>query len=282
MGIGRRRRRARPRRRPHPGRARHRARDRLGRGRRPRADRHRPGGRRGPARLRRVRLRALGQPDGRLARAACPSRSGPRSRCSGSTRTSSTTRSGVAGVAGPRPARLRRHQRVAAPGRAARHRDPDGPVAARPGPALLGPVRGVPTLPGGGRGRARPGGRDRPAARGAGPARARRARRGRALAGGDPRAGRVGAVPRRRRHRGAQGDHGQHRDLGPRLARGRAPGARRDVRRDRRATRQPDLDSLVEGVRASGHEVESTVVGRAPAAAARARGRGATGCSRRC
>ena len=47
----------------------------------------------------------------------------------------------VAGVAGPRPARLRRHERLAAPGRAARHRAPDGPVAARAWPCVLAPGR---------------------------------------------------------------------------------------------------------------------------------------------
>ena len=47
------------------------------------------------------------------------------------------------------------------------------------------------------------------------------------------------------------------------LAGGRPPGAGRDVRRrPAPAARQADLDSLVDGVRASGHEVESTLVGR--------------------
>ena len=96
-------------------------------------------------------------------------------------------------------------------------------------------VRGVASVAGGRRGRARPGRGDRAAARGAGPARPRRARRRRALAGGDPGAGRVGAVPRRRRHRRAQADDGQHRDLGPRLAARTSAGARDHPGRSRAA-----------------------------------------------
>ena len=79
--------------------------------------------------------------------------------------------------------------------------------------------------------------RDRAAARGAGPAGARRARRRRPLARGDPGPGRVGAVPRGRRHPAAQADHGEHRDVGPHVAAGRA--ARAASATDRRPSRAP-------------------------------------------
>ena len=96
---------------------------------------------------------------------------------------------------------------------------------------------GLTRLPGRGRGRARPGRGDRPAARGPGQARSRRARRRGPLARGDPGPGGVGAVPRRRRHRGAQADDGEHRHLGPHLAR-RRPHACSPPRRERAPRRR--------------------------------------------
>ena len=243
-----------------------RARHRPGRGladrRRPRRHRHRSDGDRGRLRRGRLRLRPLGQHRRGLAQRGLDPARRLRSRSRCSTRTCSTTRSG-------RPA-----------SRSSPSRAYDGTNGWRVPAALLGTAllmapwllglalrfsarsQESRALAGRGRGRARPGRGDRPAPRGPGPARPRRARRRRPLAGGDPGPGRVRAVPRRRRHRRPQAHHDEHRDLGPGLAGRRPAGAGLDPGAAvADAGGQPDLESLLDGVRASGHVVESTVVG---------------------
>ena len=199
-----------------------------------------------------------------------------------STPASSTTRSATAGIRVLARRALRRHERLAAPGRHARHRAADGALAAGARAPLLGPGR-------------------RPHERSQVEAEAERDQ---------------AAEIARLRDEQTRLAHDVHDVVGHSLAvilaqaesasssttttpaalkqtmaniATSARGSLEDVRQVLAATsgtaapaaRQADLDSLVDGVRASGHDVESTVVGR-PSRCRPSSRWWRTGCCRRC